>query len=98
MKRILSFRTLREFWEKHPDSEQPLKTWYSVAKRAIWLKPADVKKDYAKASILKEGRVVFDIKKGSYRLVVKINYKASMIFIRFIGTHSEYDDINANEI
>jgi len=98
MKRIISKKRLRDFWEKHTDSEQYLKTWYEIAKSSEWSSPNDIKRTYASASILKGSRVVFNIKGNSYRLVVKFNYQREWAFIRFIGTHSEYDNIDANTI
>ena len=98
MERIFAKSTLREFWEEHPDTEQYLKTWYDTAMSSEWRTPADVKKSYASASILKDSRIVFNIKGNSYRLVAKFNYEKQWIFIRFIGTHAEYDKIDANEI
>jgi len=98
MKRIIAKRTLREFWEKHLDSEQYLKTWYETAKSSNWQSPNDVKKTYIHASILKNNRVVFNIKGNSYRLIVKFNYDRQWAFIRFVGTHVEYDNIDANTI
>ena len=96
--RIIAKRTLREFWEKHSDVEQALKTWYAEAEAATWKKPADVKAQYATASIIADNRVVFSIRGNNYRLVVRINYDYSIVWIRFIGTHKEYDAINANTI
>ena len=98
MERIFAKRTLRQFWEKYPDSEQYLKTWYDTAMSSDWKTPADVKKSYANASILKESRIVFNIKGNTYRLIAKINFEKQWIFIRFIGTHDEYDKIDANKI
>lgn len=98
MERIFAKRTLREFWEKHADSEQYLKTWYETAMNSNWSTPNDVKKSYSNVSILKDERIVFNIKGNSYRLIVKFNYEKQWIFIRFIGTHSEYDKINADKI
>ncbi len=98
MERIFAKRTLREFWEKHTDSEQYLKTWYETAMNSNWKTPNDVKNSYANVSILKSERVVFNIKGNSYRLIVKFNFEKQWIFIRFIGTHSEYDKINADII
>lgn len=98
MKRIIAKRTLREFWDKHTDAEQYLKTWFDTAKNANWRSPNDIKASYANASILKESRVVFNIKGNSYRLVVKFNYERQWAFIRFVGTHAEYDKINAETI
>jgi len=98
MKRIIAKKTLREFWEKHSDSEQYLKTWYQTAKNTTWKSPNEIKNTYISASILKNERVVFNIKGNSYRLVVKFNYSRQWAFIRFVGTHAEYDKIDANTI
>lgn len=98
MERIFAKRTLREYWEKHPETEQYLKTWYDVAMSSSWSNPNEVKKTFASASILKNKRVVFNIKGNSYRLVVKFNYEKQWVFIRFIGTHAEYNIINADNI
>ncbi len=98
MKRIIARRTLKGFWEKYPDSEQYLKTWYEITKAADWKSPNEIKKSYASASILKDNRVVFNIKGNSYRLIVKFNYQRQWVFIRFVGTHSEYDNIDAETI
>ena len=98
MERIFAKSTLREYWEKHPDSEQYLKTWYDTAMSSDWDNPNSVKQTYANASILENSRIVFNIKGNSHRLVVKFNFIKKWIFIRFIGTHKEYDNINANTI
>jgi len=98
MERIFAKSTLREYWEIHPDTEQYLKTWYDTAINANWRNPADVKQTYATVSILKDSRIVFNIKGNSHRLVAKFNFEKQWIFIRFIGTHAEYDKIDANVI
>ena len=98
MERIFAKSTLRVFWEKHPDVEQYLKTWYDTAMNEDWKTPAEVKQTYANASILKDSRIVFNIKGNSFRLVAKFNYEKQWVFIRFIGTHKEYDKINADTI
>ena len=98
MNRVFAKSTLREFWEKFPDSEQYLKTWYDTAMSSDWKSPYDVKQTYANASILKESRIVFNIKGNSYRLIAKFNFEKQWIFIRFIGSHKEYDKIDANTI
>ena len=98
MKRIFAKSTLRDFWEKYPDSELYLKTWYETAMNANWETPNDVKKSYAHASILRDSRIVFNIKGNTYRMVVKFNFEHQLAFVRFIGTHSEYDKIDANNI
>jgi mRNA interferase HigB len=93
--RIIAVGTLRDFWEKNPDVEQPLKAWYDEAKAAEWRTPADVKAQYGNASIVANNRVVFNIKGNDYRLIVSIAYKTGIIFIKFIGTHAEYDKVDA---
>jgi mRNA interferase HigB len=98
MKRIFAKSTLREFWENHPDSEKYLKTWYDTAMSANWKTPNDVKKNYANPSILKDSRIVFNIKGNSYRLVIKFNFEHQLAFVRFLGPHSDYDKIDANNI
>ena len=98
MKRIFAKSTLREYWEKYADSEQYLKTWYDTAMSSDWKTPNDFKQNYANANILKNGRIVFNIKGISYRLIVKFNFEKQWAFIRFIGTHAEYDKIDANTI
>ncbi|KOF02433.1 toxin RelE [Roseivirga seohaensis subsp. aquiponti] len=96
--RVIAKKILRDFWTLHADSEDQLKTWYKEASKASWSNPVDIKEEYAKASILKGGRIVFNICGNKYRLVVDINYLRQWVFIRFIGTHSEYDKIDANTI
>ena len=98
MKRIIAKRTIREFWEKFPDSKDYLEIWNETVKGAEWNKPNDIKQFYATISILKNSRVVFNIKGNDYRLVAKINYEKQWLFIRFIGTHKEYDKIDADNI
>jgi mRNA interferase HigB len=98
MKRIIAKSTLREFWEEYPDSEQYLKTWYDTAINSDWKSPADVKQTYANASVLKNNRIVFNIKGNTYRLIAKFNFEKQWIFIRFVGNHTTYDKIDANLI
>lgn len=96
--RIIARRTLRDYWQQEPETEQELKSWFAEASNANWHTPADVKAKYGSASILKAGRVVFNICGNKHRLVVQINFAFSVIYIRFIGTHGEYDKINAQTI
>jgi len=96
--RVIAKKVLREYWVKHPDSEQQLKSWYQEAEDAEWKSPRDIKRDYPSASKLAGNRVVFNIKGNHYRLIVKINYDYGMIWIRFIGTHPAYDKIDAQTI
>lgn len=96
--RIIAKRTLREFWEKHPEAEQPLKAWHQQVKGADWATPADVKSAYRTADFLKGNRVCFNIGGNKYHLIVQINYPRRVVFIRFVGIHAEYDKIDANSV
>jgi len=96
--RIISRKKLSRFWKKYTDTEDALKAWFIEAKHAKWKTPSDVKAHYRTADILNDNRVVFNIKGNQYRLVVKIHYNMQVIYIRFIGTHEEYERINAEEI
>ena len=98
MYRIIAKRMLREFWEEHTDVEVFLKTWHDTVRLAEWKNPAQLKSTFVTASILKDNRVVFNIKGNDYRLIVKINYQRQWAFIRFIGTDQQYDKIDANRI
>ena len=98
VKRIFSKKTIREYWEKNPEVRPYLETWYETVKDAKWNNPNDIKSFYSTISILKNSRVVFNIRGNKYRIVVKIEYKKQWLFIRFIGSHQEYDNINANTI
>jgi mRNA interferase HigB len=98
MDRIFSKSTLKQFWEVHADSEQYLKTWYETVKNAQWRNPNEVKLTFVNASILKNNRIIFNVKGNSYRLIAKFNFEKQWVFVRFIGTHNEYDKIDANTI
>jgi mRNA interferase HigB len=96
--RVIAKRTLRAFWRTHPDAEQPLKAWYEEAAKADWSKWTDIKEKYRTASALRHNRVVFNVKGNAYRLVVKINYPYRVVYIRFVGTHAEYDRVDVETI
>ena len=99
--RIIAKRTLRLFWERssrYRDARRALEDWYAQASRADWANPAEVKADYRDASILKGSRVVFNICGNKYRLVAQINYHYRVVYIRFIGTHVQYDEIDVESI
>lgn len=98
--RIIKVKTLRDFWSdpEFSDSEQPLKSWYVIAKSANWATPQDVKSQFGNASIVKDNRVVFNIAGNKYRLIVKFNYEYKIGYIRFLGTHKQYDTIDAEAI
>jgi len=96
--RVIAVKTLRTFWVKRPDAEQPLLAWYDEASKAIWRQPSDIKSHYANASILKNRRVVFNIKGNDYRLIVSVAYKVGVVYVKFVGTHRQYDAIDAETV
>ncbi len=95
---VISKRTLVKFFERHPQAKTPLEVWYADARKAEWQSPEDIKAIYASASFIADNRVVFNIKGNDYRLIVHIDYKRKIVRIKFIGTHSEYDKIDAVEV
>ena len=96
--RVIAVSTLRNFWERNPDAEQPLKAWYEEARNASWTQPADIKARYRSVSVLKNRRVVFNIKGNDYRLIVAVAYKTQILYVKFIGTHKAYDAIDAETV
>jgi mRNA interferase HigB len=96
--RIISKKTLREFWEVHTDAEQPLKAWHAKVKSAAWKTSNDIKNDYRNASFVAHNRVILNIKGNTYRLVAAINYDFGIIYIRFVGSHEDYDKIDTTTI
>jgi mRNA interferase HigB len=96
--RVIAVSTLRAFWERFPDAEQPLKAWYEEAKSAAWTQPAEIKTQYRSASVLKNRHVVFKIKGDDYRLIVAVAYKLQIVYVKFVGTHKEYDAVDAETI
>ena len=93
--RVLAKKIVREFWQKHPDCKQQLNAWFQETSEAGWGNTMDIKREYPSASFIVNNKVVFNIKENHYRVIVKINYDYKMVWIRFIGTHSEYDKIDA---
>ncbi len=93
--RIIALSTLRDFWRKHPASEVPLRNWHAEASRAIWTSPAEIKQAHRSASFVAGDRVVFNIKGNDYRLIVAVRYRSRIMYVRFVGTHAEYDQVNA---
>lgn len=96
--RIIATSQLKFFWQKYPDSEQPLLAWIDEAKNADWSTPAAIKEQFCHASILKSRRVVFNIKGNDYRLVVAVAYRYGALYIKFVGTHKQYDTIDADTV
>lgn len=96
--RVIAVGTLKAFWKKHSRAEQPLKAWYDEARAAKWATPQDIKDAYASASFLRNNRVVFNIKGNDFRLIVAVAYKVQIVYIKFVGTHAEYDDVDADSV
>ena len=96
--RIINRKPLREFWEEHADAKVALQAWYEDAQRSEWRTPSDIKRSYRNASIIGDNRVIFNVKGNDYRLVVKVHYDRGPVYVRFVGTHREYDSIDAERI
>ncbi len=95
---VIALRTLRLFWSRHPDAERPLRAWHLIVTEARWENAAGVQAQFPNVSVLSDRRLVFNVGGNKYRLVVKVKYTSKKVFVRFIGTHQEYDRINANEV
>jgi len=93
--RIISKKHLVDYWAKHPDTEQPLKAWHDEAAQAQWKTPQDIKDHYSSSSVVGNNRVVFNIKGNNHRLIVAVAYQYGALYIKFVGTHAEYDKIDA---
>lgn len=96
--RVIAKKTLRDFWEKYPDSQEPLENWYCEAIKSDWSTPQQIKDQFRNASIVGDNRVIFNIKGNDYRLIVKINYPHRLIYIRFVGTHKQYDTLEVTKV
>ena len=95
---VISRKALVEFWTKVPGAEMALRAWFHEVEAAAWEDSAELKEKYRNASIINSERVVFNICGNKYRLIVRINYKSKTVFIRFVGTHREYDRINVETV
>ena len=96
--RVIARSTLEAFWKEYADSEQALRSWHREALKASWKTPTEIKEQYRSASILKKSRVVFNIAGNKYRLVVEMQYRAGIAWVKFVGTHARYDQINVETI
>ena len=96
--RVIAVSHLRAFWQKHAEAEQPLRAWGKAVGAAEWKRPGDIAAQFTTASVLKSRRVVFNIKGSDYRLVVAVAYRFGAVYVKFIGTHREYDRIDANTV
>jgi len=96
--RIVAIKILRDFWVRHPAARSHLEAWIDEARKADWQQPSDIKAMFRNASILKNRRVVFNIKGNDYRLIVAVAYRFGAVYIKFIGTHAQYDAIDAETV
>lgn len=96
--RVIAISTLKRFWTRHPVAEQPLKAWYDEARHATWTSPQDIKRRYASVSFVGNNRVVFNIKGNDYRLIVAVAYRFQAVYIKFVGTHAQYDRVDAASV
>ncbi|UYN96502.1 MAG: type II toxin-antitoxin system HigB family toxin [Enhydrobacter sp.] len=96
---VIALRTLRRFWEKHPQAEGPIRAWYALASQLDWKGPADVKRQFgATVDFVGDNRVVFDFGGNEYRLIVHVAYAYRRVLVKFVGTHAEYDRIDAETV
>lgn len=96
---VVARATLRDFWEKHPQAEIPLKAWFAVASHSSWTTPTDIKRVFGgNVDFVGDSRAIFDIGGNKYRLIVHVAYRHKRILIKFVGTHAEYDRIDAETI
>ncbi len=96
--RVIKLAPLKSFWQRFPDAEQPLRAWFADAEKSTWANHNVIKEHYANASIIGNNRVVFNVGGNKYRLVVAVSYQAGIILIKFVGTHQEYDQIDAETV
>jgi mRNA interferase HigB len=98
MVQIIAKRTIRQFWEKHPRAEMPLRLWFATVSAAKWTGPPDVRAAFGAADFVADNRIIFDIGGNKYRLVAQFSYSFGRVLVKFIGTHSEYDRINPETV
>ena len=96
--RVIAKSTLRELWNVHADAEQPLRAWLADTEKVQWSSPNDITENCSNTSILGDSRVCFNIKGNHYRLIVKVLYQAQVVYIKFVGTHAEYNKIDAETV
>lgn len=96
---IIARRTLKEFWDRHPQAEAPLEAWYAQVKSASWQSPADIKREFgATVDFIADNRVIFDIGGNTYRLIVHVAYRFKRVLVKFVGTHKDYDRIDPETV
>jgi mRNA interferase HigB len=95
---IIAKRTLRVFWEQHPQAEAPLRLWYTRVSAVTWSGPSDIRDQFGSADFVADNRVIFNVAGNNYRVVVRVSYAYRRVLIKFVGTHKQYDQINAETV
>lgn len=95
---IIARKTLRVFWERHPDSEDSLRSWHNQVEKEAWETPQQIMESFPNARMIGRNRAIFNVKGNRYRLIVHIDYQMKRVYVRFIGTHAEYDLVDAREV
>jgi mRNA interferase HigB len=96
---IIARRTLREFWERHPKAEVPLRSWFALVSSARWVGPADVRATFGTTvDFVADNRIIFEVGGNKYRLIVHVSYRFGRVLIKFVGTHGEYDRIDPESV
>jgi len=96
---VVALRTLRQFWDRHPQAETPLRTWFAIVSRADWTSPADAKRQFGTAiDFVGDNRIIFDLGGNKFRLVAHISYRYRRVLVKFVGTHSDYDAIDPESV
>ncbi|MDN8541719.1 type II toxin-antitoxin system HigB family toxin [Erwinia sp. BC051422] len=96
--KIIAVAPLREFWTLHNQAEQPLKAWVDEVRKATWRTPQDIKRRYPSADFVAKNRVIFEIKGNDYRLIAAVAYRFQAVYVKFVGTHAQYYDIDAKTV
>ena len=95
---VIAKRTLREFWDRHPQAKGPLEAWHDTASKSVWTTPSDIREQFGSADFIADNRVIFNIGGNNYRLVVHVAYRFRRVLIKFVGTHADYDRIDAETV
>ncbi|GAB0116385.1 type II toxin-antitoxin system HigB family toxin [Acidisoma sp. 7E03] len=95
---VIALRMFRDFWEKHPGAESPLRAWHALVSKADWSGPADIRRMFGTADFGGDNRVIFDIGGNNYRLVVHVAYRHHRVLVKFVGLHKDYDRIDPETV
>lgn len=96
---VIARRTLKQFWERHPPAERPLRVWYALVSKAGWAGPADLKRQFGTSvDFISDNRAIFDLGGNRYRLIAHISYGFGRVLVKFVGTHAEYDRVDPETV